>query len=201
MSRCARFRDSILRSVDGDLAPAEALTLASHLATCTACRIVQVREAHLAEILDGVDDAVAVDESFFRDVMASLPERPVRPAAGLTRRMRWRRGLRLASLASLAALGAGLAARFLPSLHMDVATPAMPRFTPDDTDGWISMLGSAAQWIRMTAQSVAWAGSSSALSPGTIGAVSLGAALTAGLVLLVVSGWLAWATRAGSRAS
>jgi hypothetical protein len=104
-------------------------------------------------------------------------------------------------VAALTALGAGLAARVLPFLRMDVATPAMPRFAPEDPDGWISLIGSAAQWIRMTAQSVAWAGSSSALSPWTVGALSLGAALAGAAALLAVSGALAWATRTSSRAS
>lgn len=201
MSACRRTRAWIVRSVDGDLTPAEALKLAGHVATCTACRILQAREARLAHMLDGVDDALAVDESFFAAVMASLPERAVAPSADVSRRARWRRGLRLASIGSLTALGVGLAARILPSVRMDVATPAMPRFTPEDPDGWISLIGTAAQWIKMTAQSVAWTGASSTLSPWTVGALSLGAALAAAAGLIAVSGALAWVTRAGSRVS
>jgi hypothetical protein len=201
MSLCRRERAWIVRSVDGDLTPSEALRLARHVATCTACRIVSARESRLSQILDGVDDAVPVDESFFRAVMASLPELPPAPPASVSRRARWRRGLRLASVGSILAFSAGLAARFLPSLRMDVATPAMPRFTPDDTDGWISLLSSAAQWIRMTAQSVAWAGSSAAFGPWTIGVLSLGAALAGAAMLIAVSGALAWASRGRSRAS
>lgn len=201
MSRCGRIRPWIVRSVDGDLEPREALRLARHLATCTACRIVLARESRLAEMLDGVDDACGVDESFFGAVMASLPERPLRSPGALSRKARWRRGLRLATWGSVAALGAALAARVLPSLRLDVATPAMPRFTPDETEGWISLIGSAAQWIRMTAQSVAWAGSSGAWSAWTIGALSLWAAVAAAATLLALSGALAWATRIRSRTS
>ena len=201
MSHCRRIQPCLLRSVDGDLDPGEALRLARHLATCTACRIVIARESRLTEMLDGVDDACSVDESFFRAVMDALPERPLRPGAEVSQRARWRRGLRLAALGSVVALGAGLAARALPSLRLDVATPAMPRFTPDETDGWISLIGSAAQWIRMTAQSVAWAGSSGAWGAWTIGALTLSAALAGAAALLAVSGALAWATRNGSRAS
>ena len=200
MKSCARIRPWITRSVDADLEPAEALRLAKHLGTCTSCRIVLARETRLAEILDGVDDPFPVDESCFENVMASLPERPL-PAAAVSRKARWRRGLRLAAWGSIATLGAGLASRILPSLRLDVATPAMPRFTPDEADGLISLLGSAAQWIRMTAQSMAWAGSSSSLSAWTIGAMSLSAAVAGALTLLAVSGALAWATRTGSRAS
>ena len=134
--------------------------------------------------------------------MASLPERP-----GAARGRRSRAGrVGVAGSASplsgsVGALAAGLAARVLPSLHLDVATPGMPRFTPDDTDGWISLIGSAAQWIRVTAQSITWAGSSGAWSASTIGALSLAAALAGVATLLALSGALAWATRSGSRAS
>jgi predicted anti-sigma-YlaC factor YlaD len=201
MNRCGTIRPWISRSVDGDLEPGEALRLARHLARCTACRITLARESRLAEMLGGVDDAFSVDESFFGAVMASLPERPVRPGVEVSRRARWRRGLRLAAFGSVGALGAGLAARVLPSLHLDVATPGMPRFTPDETDGWISLIGSAAQWIRVTAQSITWAGSSGAWNASTIGVLWLAAALAGVATLLALSGALAWATRSGSRAS
>ena len=201
MNRCRRIRPWITRSVDSDLEPAEALRLARHLATCTACRIVLARESRLAEVLDGADDGFRVDENFFGAVMASLPDRPARTGVDLSRKTRWRRGLRLASWGSVATLGAGLATRALTSLRLDMAAPAMPRFTPDDADGLISLIGSAAQWIRMTAQSVTWAGSSGAWGVWTIGALSLTAALVGVATLLTVSGALAWATRTGSRAS
>jgi len=201
MSRCGQTRPWIVRSVDGDLKPGEALRLARHLATCTACRIVLARESRLAEMLDGADDALSVDTTFFAAVMASLPERPLPPAVDVSRRARWRRGLRLAVPVSVVAFGAVLAARALPSLRLDMTAPAMPRFAPDDTDGWIALVGSAAQWIRMTAQSLSFAGSSGAWGAWTIGALSLSAALGAAIALLAVSGALAWATRTGSRAS
>ncbi len=201
MRACRRIRPWIARSVDAELAPAEALRLARHIERCTSCRIVLAREARLAAMLDGLDDPVIVDESFFGAVMAALPELPVRSAVEVSRRARWRRGLKLATLASIAVLGCGLASRALLSLRFDVATAAMPRFTPDDANGWISFLGSAAQWIRMTAQSMAWAGSSGELGPRTIGVLSLEAAVVCAAALLAVSGALALATRAGSRAS
>lgn len=201
MTPCRRIRPWIVRSVDGDLEPGEAFRLARHLATCTACRIVLARESRLAQMLDGAADAINVDESFFGAVMASLPDLPVRPAIELTRKTRRNRGLRLAAWGVLAALGGGLAARVLPYLRLDVAAPAMPRFTPDDTDGLISVIGQAAQWIRMTAQSVAWAGSPGAWGAWTLGALSLSAVLAALATLLTVSGALAWVSRTGSRAS
>lgn len=200
MSRCERILPWIARSVDGDLNPGEAFRLAGHLSTCTACRIVLARESRLAAMLDGVDDACSVDESFFEGVMASLPERPAPPAVAVSRKERWRRGLRLASWGFLAVLGAGMVARVLPSLSLDVATPAMPRFSPDETDGLISLLGTAAQWIRMTAQSVVWAGSSGTLGTWTVGALSLLAALAGAVTLAAVSGALAFVSRNGRAA-
>jgi hypothetical protein len=201
MSGCRRIEPWIVRSVDGDLAPSEALRLARHLAECTSCRIVVARETRLATLLHGVEDECAVDESFFAAVMASLPDRPLRNGASTSRRERRRRGLRLAGLGSVVALSAGLAARVLPSLRLDVATPALPRFVPDDTAGWISWIGSATQWIQVTAESIAWVGSSGSQSAWTIGTLSLMTALVGGVTLLAVSGALAWASRAGSRAS
>ncbi len=201
MNRCHRMHGAIVRSVDGELGHQEALRLARHLTTCTACRIALARETRLAAMLESEDDAVSVDESFFRAVMASLPELPAAPAVEVSRKARWRRGLRLATWASLAVLGTGIVGRVLPSLHLDLATPALPRFTPDDTGGWISLLGTAAQWIRMTAQSIAWAGSSGGSGSVTIGALSACAALAGGAALLALSGAVAWAARANSRAS
>ncbi len=201
MSGCRRIRPLIVRSVDGDLEPGEAFRLARHLTTCTACRIVLARESRLAAMLDGAADAFNVDESFFGTVMASLPDRPVRPALELSRETRWKRGLRLAAWATIAALCGGLGARVLPSLRLDVAAPAMPRFTPDDTEGLISLIGVAAQWIRMTAQSVAWSSSSGTWGAFAIGALSLSAVVAALATLLTVSGALAWVSRTRSRAS
>jgi len=201
MTGCRRLRPFIARSVDGDLEPGEALRLAGHLTNCTSCRIVLARESRLAAMLDGATEAVSVDESFFATVMASLPDQPVRPAVQLSRETRRKRGLRLAAWGAIAALCGGLGARVLPSLRLDVAAPAMPRFTPDDTDGLISVIGLAAQWIRMTAQSVAWAGSSGPWGAFAIGAISLSVVLAALATVLTVSGALAWMSRAGSRAS
>ena len=201
MNACDRIRPWIARSVDGELLPDEALRLARHLATCTACRIVLARESRLAAMLEGVDDACSVDESFFEGVMASLPEFPGHPVGAVGgRKARLRRGLRLAAWGSVVAVGWGLAARILPSLSMDVATPSMPRFTPDETERLITLIGSAAQWIRMTAQSVAWAGSSGSLSAWPVSALSVGVAVAGAVMLLAVSGALAWVSRYGRAA-
>ena len=201
MNGCAGIRPLIVRSVDGDLDPGEALRLARHLTSCTACRIVLARESRLAEMLDGSTETITVDESFFGTVMDSLPERPPRLAMTDSRKGRRWRGLRLAGWGAIAALCGGLAARVLPSVRLDVATPAMPRFAPDDADGLISLLGTAVQCIRMTAQSVAWAGSTEAWGAFTVGAISLSAVLVALATFLTVSSALAWVSRSSSRES
>jgi anti-sigma factor RsiW len=200
MSRCRRIRAGIVRSVDGELEPAEALLLARHLETCTGCRIVHARESRLAEILAGIGDPCGVDESFFRAVMASLPELPPKPAVEVSRKARWRRGLRLAAFATFLALGAGFADRVAPLLRLDIVAPALPRFAQDDTGGWISSIGSAAQWIRLVAQSIGVAASSAGFGTVTI-SVLVSCAFIGAVAIVAVSGALAWAARADSRLS
>lgn len=201
MSRCRRDPSLVLRSVEGDLTPAEALRLARHVEACTACRIVLAREARLARMLDELHDPVEVDETFFQAVMASLPDRPALPSAEAAARARRRRGLKLAGLTSLTALAFGLASRIAPTVRLDLAAPSMPRFSPEETSVWLSFLGSAARWVSMTAQSLAWTGSTEALGPRTLGVLGLEAAMMGAAVLLAVSGALALASRVGSRAS
>lgn len=201
MRRCASYRRAIVASIEGDLAPKDALRLASHLHDCTACRIVSARETRLASMLDDLGDPVEVDESFLQAVMASLPERASRPVSTTPARARLRRGLKLAGMAGLVTMTAALAARVLPSLHVDVATPAMPRFSPEETDGWLSLFGSAAQWVRVTAQSLAWTGSAEAMGPRTIGVLSLELALLGAACALGLSGALMLAARVTSRPS
>jgi len=181
LSGCERARPLLVRSVEGELAPRAALRLARHVEACTACRILLARERRLAQVLDGLDDVVPVDASFFDSVMASLPERPAASPVP-TRRERLRRGLRLAGLCAGLVASGGLAARFLPFLRFDLATPAMPRFAGDDTEGWISVVGSAAQWVRMTAQTLSWS-----IPAGSLGKLALTLAVEAILVGAVVA--------------
>lgn len=201
MSRCRRLRPLLFRFVDADLRPDEALRLARHLDLCTACRILVARERRLAEALDGLEDALDVDASFFESVMASLPARPARAAAPDRAAARWRRGLKLAGVASMTAVGAGLAARVLPSVRFDLATPSMPRFTPETCDGWLGLFGSAAQWVRVAAESLAWSGSGSGPGGAPLGVLALETVFAALFVVIAASAGVALMARAGSRAS
>lgn len=201
MIRCRRALPLIVRSIEGETSPEDALRLARHVEDCTSCRILLARERRLAGMLDAMGDVVAVDESFLAEVMASLPER-VAPRSAADRTARgWRRGLKLAGTASVVTLGAGLAARLLPSLRLDLSAPLMPRFTPEETGGWIPLFGAAAQWIRMTAESLAWTGPTGAFGPRVVGVLALEAGLVGAVALLAISGALAIAVRPGSRTS
>lgn len=104
MSACEQLRAALLRAVDGDASPEEALAVGKHLTDCTVCRIVLARERRLAVAIDGLEDPIDVDDSFLRTVMATLPAEP-------PRRRRERRGLRLAGFVGAAvALSAALQA-------------------------------------------------------------------------------------------
>ena len=201
MSRCGGMKPLIQASAEGDTLPADALRVARHVRDCTACRILLARESRLKRMLDDLDEPIEVDETFFRAVMASLPERTPQSPARVSASVRARRGLKLAGLGALAALGGGMAARVLPSLRLDLTTPSMPRFSPEDTDGWFSLFGSAAQWVRVTAQSLAWAGSPEGFGPRAIGLMSIEAAMLGAAIVLAISGALMLASRVGSRAS
>jgi hypothetical protein len=195
MNGCRRMRALLFRSVEGYLEPSDALRLARHLDRCTRCRIVLARERRLAAVLDDLNDPIDVDESFFESVMASLPDRPAVVTGTDALRRRWRRGLRLAGI-MVPIVWAGVAAsRLLPALRFDVAAPAMPRFTPASADGWLGLLGSAAQWVRITADSMAWSGGSLGASVAGVLAVEL----TSIAVLTLAAGSAAWALAARAR--
>ncbi len=116
MNTCDRFRPLLSSFAEGEARPDEALGVASHLADCTACKIVLARERRLHEALDGLGDPVSVDEEFARLVMAALPVGPP-PRADRARR----RGLELAGLLGVSSVVGALAFRVL-----DVAVAAEP---------------------------------------------------------------------------
>lgn len=178
---CKRVRPWIPRYVEGELQPEETLELARHVDRCTPCRIVLARERRLGEILNGIEDPLEVDASFLEGVMAALPERTVRRAIEPSRRGRWRRGLKLAGMSAVAVLGAGALARLAPSVRFDLVAPSLPRFTAESADGWLGVLGSTVQWVRLTAETLGWSGGprwGGALSNEGIAALALAAAAT-----------------------
>lgn len=178
---CTRVRPWIPRYVEGELPPEETLELARHVDRCTPCRIVLARERRLGEILNGIEDPLDVDASFLEGVMAALPERTVPVAIEPAGRRRWRRGLKLAGMSAVAVLGAGALARLAPSLRFDPVAPALPRFTAESADGWLGVLGSTVQWVRLTAETLGWGRGprwGGALSNEGIAALALAAAAT-----------------------
>jgi predicted anti-sigma-YlaC factor YlaD len=143
---CIRLRAALLRSIDEDASPSEALLVARHLGTCTACRIVAARARRLACSLDALDDAVALDdEAFLADVMAALPATPPpAPARGIERRrLAWlrRKRVHLAGISVLLLL-AGEAAWQSSRIPGLAGGGAVPRWAeaPEDAARAASML-------------------------------------------------------------
>lgn len=199
MTRCRTMRGLIVRSVESELFPRQALTLAGHLHRCTACRITLAREARLAVMLDGLADTLPVDAAFFERVMDSLPEHPPQSHQQTARR-RLRQGLKLAGMAALAiGTGAGVGAVWL-TVRPTVYEPALPRFSPGETDGWVALLGSAAQWVRITADTLTFLGGSASFGGLALGALLVEVAVLTAITLGAASATLAIASRLRSRA-
>jgi hypothetical protein len=73
---CRRLRPVLFRVAEGEASPEEALLAARHVPACTGCRILLNREHRLADLLEGLPDAVGVDEAFLTDVMGAIPREP-----------------------------------------------------------------------------------------------------------------------------
>lgn len=145
MKTCDRLRPALLRSIEGEASPAQALRVARHLEACTACRIVAARARRLASALDTMAEPVAADdEAFFRAVMAALPASPPpRPSPAVARRLAWlaRRRVHLAGLTTLLVLAGGAAAQSLPT-WVFAGGSVLPRLadSPEQASGALSKL-------------------------------------------------------------
>ena len=78
---CDRIRPLLYRLAEQEADPAEAIEAARHLPRCTACKILLARERRLAVLLERELVDLAVDETFVREVMDTLPTAPPRRAA------------------------------------------------------------------------------------------------------------------------
>jgi len=105
---CERMRRLVLRAVDGDVTPHEALRAARHMTRCTSCRILAARERRLADALAAIDDHVSVDESLLNRVMDALASSPLPRRLVLIGRQaaRGRRGRRMAAWLLAGSVGA-----------------------------------------------------------------------------------------------
>lgn len=97
MPTCDQIRPLLYRIAEQEADPGEAIEVARHLPRCTACKILLARERRLALLLEREWIDLAVDETFVRTVMDTLPKSPPRRAAPI----RVLRGLKLACLAGL----------------------------------------------------------------------------------------------------
>ena len=147
MADCERIRPLLFPYIEREAAPAEAMLVAEHLASCTACKILIARKRRLARMLEsGLEDRIPVGEEFVRSVMATLPEGPP-PVA---RKPRDKRGLRLAgTLAILLGLAPAVAGR-LPAAAADGLGLGLPGL---GTEGGV--LETALELLRGTAVAIA----------------------------------------------
>ena len=77
MSGCDQIRPLLYQYLEREAEPAEAMTVASHLSDCTACKILLARKRRLARMLEeGLEDSIPVGDDFVRSVMATLPDGP-----------------------------------------------------------------------------------------------------------------------------
>jgi hypothetical protein len=111
MSSCDAIRPLLSHVAEREVGPGEAMSVARHLADCTACKILLAREHRLARMLEQDLQDLPVGEEFVQSVMATLPQGP--PPG--RRKHEKRRGLRLASFAGFLGAGALFASQFLPS--------------------------------------------------------------------------------------
>lgn len=133
MDGCREFRALLFRVTEGEAGPDEAFRVARHLPDCTACRILFAREGRLARMLDGLGDAIPVDEAFLEDVMRALPR--TAPAPPRRAAPRARRGLKLAGLFATMAVGAGTTIYLARLLGAARFVPSLPRPRVDDLAG------------------------------------------------------------------
>jgi len=184
MAICDDIRGRLYSHAEGETGPADALMIARHLPTCTACRILLARERRLAEFLESDLPDLPVGEEFVEAVMSRLPDDPPR------RRMR--RGLKLAGLALLG---------FAPALGLtrlgDAAAglsplPSLPTPGPESADGALLGLQAAMQLAAVALNAL---GSVPQMlhSVPTPGQLALGLVLTGGCAVLATSTLIALA--------
>lgn len=180
MSACLRLRPALLRVADGEAEPAEALRVARHVASCTACRIVAHRERRLRSAFEVLEDAPA-DRDFLDRVMEALPSTPPPPPIGVeARRLAWlRRRNRVLGIGLLVTAG-GAAAAQAAGAFGPASGQGLPHLAQLAEGG--SALGALVTALLMTAGS---------LAPGALEAPHVGLpAIVAGAATLATAGVL-----------
>jgi anti-sigma factor RsiW len=154
MASCESIRPLLFKMAEREVSPREAMRTASHLAGCTACKILLARERRLARMLEVDLQDIPVGEDFFQSVMDSIPEDPP-PAQAEEQKRKSRNGMKLAGFAGLIGAGALLLSRMtllqgspgfmsaLPSTDLDTANGS-PLLT-----GNLDILGGAAAAVLL----------------------------------------------------
>lgn len=148
MATCRTIRAILPRAAEGDLSPSESLTLARHLPRCTACRILLARERRLAEMLDGIEDTLPVDNDFASSVMGALPEGPPPARASALVRAR-RRGLRIAGFVGLVGLGTAIFSQLARLGPGRGPLPGLPHFTLEGMDSLLEIFGGLVRLVML----------------------------------------------------
>ena len=181
MADCKQIQPLLYSLIEQEAEPAEAMEVASHLANCTACKILLARKRRLARMLEeGLEDSIPVGEEFVPSVMATLPEGP--PPED---RKTWRnRGLKLAGFSGLLlALGQAAAAR-LPMGGLERPALALPSVDHPAGDGAYQGVLDLIRWTVLAFETLA------GRIPVELALPSLGTAFLAATVVVVVVGVL-----------
>jgi predicted anti-sigma-YlaC factor YlaD len=152
MADCKQIRPLLYSLIEQEAEPAEAIEVASHLANCTACKILLARKRRLARMLEeGLEDSLPVGDEFVRSVMATLPEGPP-PEDRKTGR---NRGFKLAGFAGLLlALGQDAAAR-LPMGGLERPALALPNVDLPAGDGAYQGVLDLIRWAVLAFETLA----------------------------------------------
>ena len=76
MRNCKRILPLLARVAEREAGPEEAIAVARHVETCTACRIRLARERRLQQLLEEPLDPLPSPDDFVTDVMRHLPVGP-----------------------------------------------------------------------------------------------------------------------------
>jgi len=151
MSSCDAIRSLLSHVAEGEVAPGEAMSVARHLADCTACKIVLARERRLARMLEQDLQDLPVGEEFVQSVMATLPQGP--PPG--ERKGERRRGLRLAGFAGLLGAGALFVSQSLPTGLPGAGGPGLPTLDLESASQSLEGLTGLARLAVMALEAVA----------------------------------------------
>ena len=195
MADCERIRPLLFPYIEREAEPAEAMLVAKHLSSCTACKILIARKRRLARMLEsGLEDRIPVGEEFVRSVMATLPDGPP-PVA---RKSRGKHGLKIAgTVGILLGLAPAVAGRLPGSAADPLGLPLSGLDAPSANGAYeaalellrgtivsiAAWLGGAPLDLSVFVPSLGWTALLAVLALGALAASSGVLALAAGSIL------------------